>query len=608
MQVLSILKIDVKLRLMRYSRLFGKTIKEAPKEAVLTSHKLLYQAGFIRESTAGRYYFLPLGLRVHQKIQNIIKEEMDRAGAWEMISPVLHPIELWKETNRTDTVGFELMRVKDRNEIEFVLGGTAEEMLVDLVRKFQISYKDLPFHLYQFSTKFRDELRPRGGLLRLREFVMKDGYSFHKSEEDFKREYEKMKNVYTKIFERMGLKTIIVESDNGYIGGEYCHEFIVESEAGESRFLTTQDGGYAAHEDVAKFLPDEKNVNEKEKEMLEVEAVRENTMMDGVRLHKLPLWQQIKDVLFVDEKGRFILAIIRGDYEVNEVKLAHLVKAYQLRHATDEEIRQKIHSEPGFISPVGIKGLVESGVELIIVVDPSLRTIKNAYGGANKKHRDLLNINIDRDYKPDIEGDIALAKEGYLSGDQKPLIAKRGIEVGNIFQLGFHYSAKMKGASFMDENGKEKPYYMGCYGIGLARTMAAVVEVYNDKNGIVWPKEVAPYQAHLIHLGGVPALPSGRHPATSEVQKFADEVYQQLQKAGIEVLYDDRDDVSAGVKFADCDLIGIPVRLVVSEKTLQQSSGQAEDKVEWKKRDKEHSQLLEIERVIKRIRREERED
>lgn len=568
---------------MKYSMLFGKTIKDVPKDAFLTSHKLLYKGGFIRESTAGRYYFLPLGQRVQQKVQKIVKEEMDKAGAQEMATPILHPIDLWKETNRTSSVGFELMKIKDRNEMEFVLGGTAEEMLVDLVRKFQISYKDLPFNLYQFSTKFRDELRARGGLLRLREFVMKDAYSFHTTEEDFKKEYEKMKQVYTKIFERMGLKALIVESDNGYIGGEYCHEFIVESDAGESKFLTTEDNSYAAHVDIAKFKREEKNVQDPEKEMTEVEAVRGTTMEDGVKLHNLPLWQQIKDVLFVDEKGRFILSIIRGDFDVNEVKLMHLAKAYTLRHATEDEIRQKIHSEPGFISPVGIKEIIDSSVHLIIIADTSLRTIKNAYGGSNKKHKDLLNMNIDRDYKPDIEGDIAMAREGDLSIDGKKMVMRKGIEVGNIFQLGFHYSSKMKDANFTDDKGQKNPYYMGCYGIGIARTLATIVEIHNDEKGMIWPKETAPFQVHLI---GIMNQESG-------IKDKADEIYKKLQEKGIEVFYDDREDVSAGEKFNNADLIGIPVRLVISERTA--------GKIEFKKRDEKEAKLMEFDEILSQL-------
>ena len=549
----------------------------------VVSHKLLYQAGFIRESTAGHYYLLPLGLRVTNKIIGIIREEMNKAGGQELLSPVMHPIELWKETNRNKQAGFELIIVKDRRDTEYALGGTAEEMMVDLVRKFQISYKDLPFNIYQFSTKFRDELRVRGGLLRVREFTMKDAYSFHANEEDFKIEYQNMRDIYIRIFKRLGYDTTVVESDNGYIGGDYCHEFVVESSAGESTYFTTKSGSYAAHEDIAVFKKEQKNLDEKEKTMEEVAARRGTTMEDGVKLHNMPLWQQIKDVLYVDEQGRFILAIIRGDFNVNEVKLKHLTKSIQLRHATDEEIKSVIHSEPGFISPVGIKDIMEKGTNLIIVADESLRTIKNAYGGANKKHRDMLNMNIDRDYTPDIEGDIALAKEGYQTKDGEQLIAKRGIEVGNIFQLGHHYTNLMKNAVFKDTNGTSIPYYMGCYGIGVGRNMATIVEKYHDDKGIMWPKEVAPFDAHLIEI---------RNPK-SEIRKKTEEVYKKLTASGIEILWDDREDVSAGAKFADADLIGIPVRLVISEKTG--------DKVEWKERGSEKTELISIEEVVKRL-------
>ncbi len=562
---------------MRYSKLFGKAQKLTPKEAVLISHKLLYQAGYIRESTAGRYYFLPLGMRVHDKIKKIIKEEMDKTGAQEMVTPVLHPKELWKETNRTTSVGFELMSIKDRNDFEFVLGGTAEEMLVDLVRKFQLSYKDLPINLYQFSTKFRDEMRARGGLLRLREFVMKDAYSFDISEEEFKKEYKKMGETYAAIFKRLGLRTLIVESDNGYIGGEYCHEFVVESEAGESKFYMTEDGRYAAHEEVTKFVRDNKNLDEAVKSMVEVDAVRGATMEDGTKFHGLPLWQQMKDFLAVDEKGRFVLAVVRGDFEVNEVKLAHVVKAYHLRHATVDEIRT-LGSEPGFISPVRFKENARvRGLDVIVVGDTSLRTVKNMYTGNNMLHKDLMNVNIDRDYTLDIEADIALAREGDIAENGQKLVARKGIEVGNIFQLGFHYSSRMKGASFIDADGKEKPYYMGCYGIGLARTMATIVEAFHDEKGIIWPKNVSPFLVHLISL---------------QKGDKADMVYSALVEKGIEVLYDDRD-ASAGQKFADADLLGIPVRLVISEKTG--------DMVEWKERAGKYNELLSLEDAIERL-------
>ncbi len=569
---------------MKYSKLFPKTIKQTPQDAVFVSHKLLYRGGFIRESTAGRYYMLPLGIRVQQKLQKIIKEEMDKAGGQEMITPVLHPKALWAETNRTSSVGFELMTIKDRNEMEFVLGGTAEEMFVDLIRRFQLSYKDLPLNLYQFSTKFRDELRARGGLLRVREFLMKDAYSFDISEEEFKVTYKLMEETYKEIFQRVGLKTLMVASDNGYIGGEYCHEFVVESEIGESRFFVNPDNSYCAHEDIAQFIPDKKNLEEEEKLLQEVEAIRGTTMEDGVKLHNMPLWQQIKDVLFVDEQGRFILAIIRGDYDVNEVKLLHVIKAYQLRHATEEEIREKIHSEPGFISPVGIKDLVEKDVEILIVADESLHTIKNAYGGANKKQRDLLNMNLGRDFQPDITADIALAKEGFMAPDGSgPLTAKRGIEVGNIFQLGFHYSSKMKGAEYIDKNNKPQPYYMGCYGIGLGRTLAAIVEVFHDDKGIVWPEAVAPFAVHLV------GLDLGDENVTAEAEK----VYKLLQAEGIEVLFDDRVESSAGAKFADADLIGIPFRVVISKKT--------QDKLEIKKRSEKETNFMTLGELIQQI-------
>lgn len=557
---------------MKYSKLFGKTSKTDMAGSAMISHQLLIRAGFIRESAAGRYFFLPLGWRVHDKIKKIIKQEMDKADGQEMVSPVLHPLELWKETNRTSSAGFELMKLADRRGAEFALGGTAEEMFVDVVRKFQTSYKDLPFNIYQFSTKFRDEARARGGLLRVREFVMKDAYSFDRDAESFLKVYEQMAQTYTTIFERLGLKTLKVEADNGYIGGEYCHEYQVEHELGEGHFFVSEDGKYVAHEDVAKFKRDDKNVDEELKEYQEIDAVRGNTMEDGVKLHGLPLWQQMKDLMMVNEKGELILAVIRGDYDVNETKLARVTKSHHLEHATVEQI-QAIGSEPGFISPVGLKGKVK------IVGDLSLRTVKNMYGGANKKHRDVLNMNIDRDYQLDIEADIAMAHDGATTEDGSSILKeKRGIEVGNIFQLGYHYTTLMKNANFIDSDGKAKPYYMGCYGIGLGRTMATIVEKYHDDKGMMWPAQIAPFDVHLVSMKGA--------------EEYAQNVYDQLQAKGIEVLWDERDE-SAGKKFADADLIGIPARVVVSPRNGE--------KVEWKKRNEETSEVIELEEVIKRL-------
>lgn len=558
---------------MKYSTLFGKTIKGQIDYGKFISNDLLVRGGFIRESASGRYFFLPLGWRVHEKIKKIIKEEIDAIGSQEMISPVLHPLELWKETNRTNTAGFELMKITDRRDAEFALGGTAEEMFVDVVRKFQLSYRDLPFSIYQFSTKFRDEIRARGGLLRVREFVMKDAYSFDRNEEEFKKIYDAMADAYSTIFKRMGLETLKVEADNGYIGGEYCHEYQVEHPDGEGRFFVSEDGQYVAHEDVATFQIDEKNVNEDEKDYQEVEAVRGKTMEDGVKLHGLPAWQQMKDVMFTDRYGQLYLAIIRGDLDVNKTKLEHILqKVGQLESATEAQILA-VGSYPGFIAPVGLEGKVT------IIADTSIRTVKNFYGGANKKHRDALNINIDRDFKVDLEGDIAMAQDGFESKDgHGKLIEKKGIEVGNIFQLGLHYTTLMKDATFTDEDGNEKPYYMGCYGIGLGRTLAAIVEKYHDEKGIMWPESIAPFAVHLI------SLPGG--------EEKSEKLYDQLNELHIEVLWDDRD-VRAGEKFADADLIGIPVRLVISEKTGE--------KVEWKKRSEKTSELLEIDEVVQRL-------
>ncbi len=569
---------------MRLSKLFGRPSKTEGTDYKIPSHRLLTQAGFIRESTAGRYYLLPLGVRVHAKIEAIVRRHMNAAGAQEVLMPVLHPLELWKETNRTTTASFELMKVKDRRSAEFALGGTAEEMAVDLVRRFNLSYKDLPFNIYQFSMKFRDEMRARGGLLRVREFVMKDGYSFG-TEEQFKQTYHEMGEAYKAIFEELGLKTDRVAADNGYIGGEYCHEYVAPSEVGESRYFIDEKSGYAAHEDVAAVKLEGMNADEALKPMKEVEAERGHTMEDGVKLHGLPLWQQIKDVVFVDEASdRYILAIIRGDFDVNETKLTHVANAWNLRSATGDEIRRDLGSEPGFISPVGmVKQGQQSGRAVVVVADPSLRTVRNMYGGANKPNRDLIDINIDRDYQPDVEADIALAQPGLESPEGGKLVERRGIEVGNIFQLGYHYTNLMNGAQYTDESGARQKYYMGCYGIGVGRILAAVVETHHDERGILWPEAIAPAQAQLVRLGDDGA-----------VLKAADALYEDLTKAGIDVLYDDRDE-SAGAKFADADLIGCPVRLTVSKKTV------AEDAVELKRRSESESRLVKLGQVAKTI-------
>ncbi|MBN2087853.1 proline--tRNA ligase [Candidatus Peregrinibacteria bacterium] len=559
---------------MKYSKLFGKTVKEVSGEIKLISHKLLYQAGFIRESVAGRYYFLPLGIRVQDKIMKIIEEEMDKAGAQKMITPVLHPIELWEETNRTNSVGFELMSIEDQRGAKFALGGTAEEMMVDLVRKFNVSYKDLPFNIYQFSQKFRDEKRARGGLLRVREFLMKDAYSFHADADDFQKEYKVMGDSYTRIFERVGLDTVRIESDNGYIGGEYCHEYVVESEAGESRYLIADDKSYAAHEEVAVFKREEMNPDEDELLMEIKDAPRGPTIADGVKLYNEPAWRQIKSIVYVTDKGDFVLAVLRGDLDINEIKLKKALGCFEIRQATPEEI-EELGSAVGFVSPLKLT--------IKKVGDISLKSVKNFYTGADKPQVDTLNVNYGRDFEVDIMGDIALPPTNCKSEDGKKLLEGKGIEVGNIFQLGTHYTDKMKGCNFTDKDGTEKPFYMGCYGIGIGRTMGTIVEVHNDENGIIWPKSVTPYEVHMVTIG-----------SDGVVTKKAQELYDEIEKQGMSVLLDDRDE-RPGSKLKDADLIGIPLRIVISNRTLEKNG------VEWKERTDKEAKDVKMEDIISEI-------
>ncbi len=560
---------------MKYSKLFGKTLKETPKDASLDSHKLLYQAGFIRESTAGRYYLLPLGLRVHQKMQTIIKEEMDLAGAQEMITPVLHPLPLWQETNRDKATGFGLLKITDRRENEFVLGGTAEEMIIDAVRRFQISYKDLPFNLYQFSLKFRDELRARGGLLRLREFVMKDGYSFHISEEDFKKEYQNMWDTYKRIYDRMELDTIVVAADNGDIGGDYAHEFQVITDAGEDTIFYVPSKNLYFNKEIAPTqAPSFDQTGEKKQPMQEVLGkgiIGVQALADYLHI---PVEVTTKTILFETEKGEVIAAALRGEYDIDETKLKRIVHAQSLTLITPEKIKELTGADVGYAGIINLPKLVR------IVMDDSMQGRINFEMGANKTDYHNINVNFGTDLEePEKFYDFKETKSGdlYPETGEKYQVFK-GVEVGNIFQLGYHYSKKMKDAIFIDENGQEKPYYMGCYGIGLARTLATIVEVSHDDRGIIWPESVAPYQVYLVSI---------------RANDRADEVYKQLQDAGVEVLYDDRDDVSPGAKFADADLIGIPVRLVVSPKTGEQ--------VEWKKRTEKDSEIIAFAEVLKRL-------
>lgn len=559
---------------MRYSKLFGKTVREPQKDMTLASHKLLFQAGFIRESTAGRYFFLPLGQRVFDKIVKIVEEEMNKAGAQKMFAPVLHPLELWEETNRDKSGGYELMTVEDRRGAKFALGGTAEEMFVDVVRKFRLTYRDLPFNVYQMGYKFRDELRARGGLLRVREFVMKDAYSFHTTDEDFKKEYANMRDTYSRIFDRIGLKTDIVPADNGYFGGDYCDEFVVESEIGESSYLVSEDGSYIAHEDIARFKLEDVNPDEEIKPLEIIDQPEwVKTMEDNIKHYKLPNNRFLKNVVYKNRVSeKIIIVTIRGDLQVNKNKLEHVLDMIGLLEEAKEEDIASFGSKPGYVHSWGY-----DNKNIIWVADNSLKTVRNFIGGQKQDKTDSINVNYGRDFKHEIEADVALAEEGFLAPDGKTrLIKKEGIEVGNIFQLGQHYSKKMKNAVFVDNDGKSKEFFMGCYGIGLGRTMATVVEVSHDDKGIIWPESVAPYQVHLIAL----------NLEDENVRLQAERYYKELSDKGIEVLYDDRAGVNPGEKFADADLIGIPWRAVVSKRT-----GEG---LEIKRRDEQQQKILSL--------------
>ncbi|MBP6880756.1 proline--tRNA ligase [Candidatus Saccharibacteria bacterium] len=562
---------------MRYSKIFGRTSKTEGAKYTIKSHKLLTQAGFIRESTAGRYYFLPLGLKVHNKVVDIVRKHMNKADAQEMMTPVLHPLGLWQETNRTDTAGFELMVMKDRRDASFALGGTAEEMMVDVVRNFNISYKDLPFNIYQFSMKFRDELRSRGGLLRVREFVMKDAYSFG-TEDQFKKTYQQMWKAYQAIFDELGLKVDVIEADNGYIGGEYSHEFVAESEIGESTYFVTEDGSYKAHEDVAQFVFETQQSDEEIKPLQEVEGKKIIGVEMLAKHLGIKTTDTTKTILFESEQGDVVAAAIGGEYEVNKTKLESIIGGSPLTLASAETVKRVTGAE------VGYAGVLNLPKEVRVVMDESMKGRKNFEMGANKTDFHTINVNFGRDIdEPDEFHDIKLAKAGMKAPNGKILIEKKGIEVGNIFQLGYHYSKLMEGATYTDEKGEQQPYYMGCYGFGIGRTMAAIAEIFADDKGLVWQENIAPAQVFLLSIGN-----------DETVINAADELYRQLKDRNIEVIYDDRK-LRPGEKFADADLIGVPHRVVISPKTVEAN------KVEYKHRTSSENQLLGLDELFEKV-------
>ena len=549
---------------MRFSKFFGKTLRQAPAEAESISHQLLLRAGMIAQEAAGIYSYLPLGWRVLKKIEAIVRDEMDKAGGQEVMLPVLQPLELWQQSCRDASFGKSLFTLTDRKEHTLSLGPTHEEVIADLAHRYVQSYRDLPLLPYQIQTKLRDEPRPRGGLLRVREFIMKDLYSLDADEAGLDESYQKMCQAYKNIYARLCLPALMVEADSGAIGGKDSHEFMLLTEDGEDEVICCSDCDYAANVEKAQFTKTgETAVISTGKNLLPLEEIatpETKTIEEVAGFLGVPSSQTLKAVFYFCD-GKFVFVVIRGDLEVNETKLRNALKCAELRLATESEVNEA-GLVAGFASPVGTKGVK-------IVADDSITLGANFVVGANKPGYHFGNANYPRDFQVDLMTDIVLAR----AGDSCPrchgrLVLSRGIEVGHVFKLGTFISERF-GACFLDGDGKSHPIVMGSYGIGLGRLLAAIVEQSHDDKGIIWPPPVAPYQIYLcpLSLDKTGVLPA------------AERVYQELQKEGIEVLFDDRDE-SPGVKFNDADLLGIPLRLILSPRTLRSHSVEAKWRTE----------------------------
>ncbi len=561
---------------MRFSRLFSRTLKEKPSEADSVSHQLLLRASMIQQVATGIYSYLPLGLRVLKKIEHIIREEMDKVGGQELMMPSLQPFELWEQSGRYPSFGKTLFTIIDRKNHKLVLGPTHEEVITELVRRFVQSYRDLPLLLYQIQNKFRDEPRSRGGLLRVREFLMKDLYSFHVDDNSLDKTYHEIIQAYTNIYGRCGLPSAVVEADSGAIGGKESHEFMLIAETGEDEIIHCSECGYAANVEKAQITKVNME-NEKPLPIEEIATPNIKTIEDVASFVCVPTIKTLKAV-FYSADGRIVFAAIRGDLDINETKLRNLLKVTDLRLATDSEVT-KVGLIAGWASPIGIKSAQ-------IIADDSVLLGSNFVAGANKPDTHLKNVNCPRDVKADMIADIAIARPG----DQCPqckaiLISKHGIEVGHVFKLGTFISEKL-GANYLDQDGAIRPIIMGCYGIGLGRLLAAAVEQNHDDKGIIWPIAIAPYHIHLCPL----------QMDNIDVSETAERLYKEINEAGIEVLFDDRSE-SPGVKLNDADLLGIPLRIIVSPRTLQSKDAE----VKW--RDQKKPVLFQIDGLLSEIKR-----
>lgn len=539
---------------MLATKLYAPTLREVPSDADVVSQQLMLRAGFMRKTANGLYSFLPLGWRSIKKIEAIVREEMDRASAQEIMMPILQPAEIWKESGRWNAYGAEMMRINDRHDNEFCLGPTHEEMITTLVKNEINSYRQLPVNLYQIQSKFRDERRPRYGLMRSREFIMKDAYSFDVDEAGLDESYKSMYDAYTRIFTRCGLTFRPVEADSGAIGGSGTHEFMAIAEAGEADIVYCTKCDYAANIEIGK-----PGIMKQEEEALQelsvVDTPNASTIEAVAEMLNLPLHKTIKAVVFSID-GKVVLAIVRGDHEVNEVAVQHAVLgSVEPEMATPEEL-EKVGLTAGFSSPVGLK----QTEEFAIVVDESVMESYNVCGGANKKDAHYVNINPKRDFNVE---DIIVAPIRLITDDDVcptcggALEHAKGIEVGQVFKLGTKYSEALQ-ATFLDQNGRPNPMIMGCYGIGVSRTLAAAIEQYHDENGIIWPRSIAPFEAVIVPINA----------KDEALMSTSQTIYSALQNAGVDVLLDDRKD-RAGVKFKDADLIGYPLRITVSKNTLE---------------------------------------
>jgi prolyl-tRNA synthetase len=539
---------------MLATKLYAPTLREVPSDADVVSQQLMLRAGFMRKTANGLYSFLPLGWRSIKKIEAIVREEMDRASAQEIMMPILQPAEIWKESGRWNAYGAEMMRINDRHDNEFCLGPTHEEMITTLVKNEINSYRQLPVNLYQIQSKFRDERRPRYGLMRSREFIMKDAYSFDVDEAGLDESYKSMYDAYTRIFTRCGLTFRPVEADSGAIGGSGTHEFMAIAEAGEADIVYCTKCDYAANIEIGK--PGIMKQDEEALQELSVVDTPNASSIEAVAdMLNLPLHKTIKAVVFSID-GKVVLAIVRGDHEVNEVAVQHAVLgAVEPEMATPEEL-EKVGLTAGFISPIGLK----QTEEFAIVVDESVMETYNVCGGANKKDAHYVNINPKRDFNVE---DIIVAPIRLITKDDVcpkcggALEHAKGIEVGQVFKLGTKYSEALQ-ATFLDQNGRSNPMIMGCYGIGVSRTLAAAIEQYHDENGIIWPRSIAPFEAVIVPINA----------KDEALMSTSQTIYTALQNAGVDVLLDDRKD-RAGVKFKDADLIGYPLRITVSKNTLE---------------------------------------